>query len=73
MEYQERLAARKREFGRIFPTLSENGNGHDTTIPAPMGWNYTRSYYPCAGTSFPDPKPLPCELKKMNLTRRFEY
>ena len=72
MDYQERLAARKREFGRIFQTLSENGNGHDTTIPAPMGWNYTRSYYSQEKNGI-EHKPLPCEVKKFNLLRRFEY
>lgn len=72
MEYQARLIARKREFeGKEIQPHSENGTV--TTIPAPLGWNYTRSYHPRLGT-YLDPKPLPCEIKKnFKLLSRFEY
>lgn len=75
MTYQDRLIARKREFGRVFQTLSETGNGHDTTFPAPFGWNYIRNYWPAGGSSFVN-EPMPHEVRNKNLgkfTRRFEY
>lgn len=73
MEYQMRLAERKRRFGRVLSTLSENGNGHDTTMPAPFGWEYTRNYQPVMALS-QEYKPLPCEKKvPPSMLRSFEY
>jgi hypothetical protein len=70
--YAERLAKRKREFGKVCPTLSDNGNGHDTTVPAPLGEGYIRNYWAQA-KGLIDRNPLPCERAKASLLRRFEY
>jgi hypothetical protein len=73
MEYQERLAARKREFGRTFPPLTQTDKSAETTIPAPMGWNYNRSYQPVMECNI-DSRPLPCEKPfKKTLPQRYEY
>jgi len=73
MEYGLRLAARKKEFGRIFPPLTLTEFSSETTIPAPMGWNYFRNYTP-ASSGRQDYTPLPCEKSvKQTLLRKFEY
>lgn len=70
--YQERLIARKRLFGAVCPTLSEAGKGEVTTIPAPLAWDYLRSYWPRLNGSY-DPTPLRKERVPSSFFRRFDY
>ena len=71
--YKERLASRKREFGTVCRTLSDAGNGHDTTIPAPLGEGYTRGYWPSV-CGYNDFTPLPHEKRVPRaLLKRFVY
>lgn len=74
MEYQERLAARKREFqGRVLPPLTQTENSSETTLPAPLGWNYFRNYQPASRGCFVN-IPLPCEKAiPTALLRKIEY
>jgi len=72
MEYALRLAARKKEFGRVFPPLTQTEYSSETTIPAPMGWTYFRKYQPVP-SGRTDTTLLPGELRNANLLRRFEY
>lgn len=76
MTYQDRLIARKREFGTVCQSLSVAGGGQETTIPAPLGWNYVRNYW-CKGSNSPEVRLLPCETKMVSSWfrkyRRFEY
>ncbi len=72
MEYAVRLAARKREFGRVFPPLTQTEFSSETTIPAPFGWDYFRSYQPVPSGRI-DNTPLPCERPVASMMRRFEY
>lgn len=72
MKYGDRFANRKRLFSARFPTLSENGNGHDTTVPFPLADGYSRPYWP-QPKGLREDKPLPCEMRKPSLLRRFDY
>ena len=71
MTYLERFLERKRLFGKVCESLGEHGN--NTTLPAPLGWDYIRGYYPNRIGKVDNP-PLPHERKvSPSLLRRFEY
>lgn len=73
MEYQIRLANRRREFeGKVLPPLTQTESSAETTIPAPMGWEYVRGYYPTPKGCFVN-TPLPFERIGNTFLKRFEY